>query len=296
MKIALLLFSILTAEAAFACSITVADPPQELVHSARGVAEVVARREANTYDVVRVWKGALSATLVLPPPDTGSTCGGPPPFVPGKRYLVLLYEEPPAEVIDIDSAAAILRYLSAPQRVSTRDLLKMLRGWNRGTVTDSAMARWLRDLVPVAEVDDWTVFAHEEELADQEDGVSLVLRTMVDLNRRINQENVPLAELTCELRVLRTRVVPAYIQLLAHPPRTLDEIDAFEMQFEELDGLEDQLCDGSSEPSSSPVSGFMSGNQTTSRRFGASVSSATKRSMPMPQPEMGGMPNSIAVR
>ena len=47
---------------------------------------------------------------------------------------------------------------------------------------------------------------------------------------------------------------------------------------------------------SSSVAGFISGNHTTSRRFGASVSRATKRSMPMPQPEIGGMPNSIAVR
>ena len=40
-------------------------------------------------------------------------------------------------------------------------------------------------------------------------------------------------------------------------------------------------------------SGLISGNKTTSRRFDAFVNNATMRSMPMPQPEMGGMPYSM---
>ena len=43
-------------------------------------------------------------------------------------------------------------------------------------------------------------------------------------------------------------------------------------------------------------SGFMVGNRRTSRMEVLLVSSMMKRSMPMPQPPVGGMPYSMAVR
>lgn len=48
--------------------------------------------------------------------------------------------------------------------------------------------------------------------------------------------------------------------------------------------------------SSTIFSGRMVGNSRTSRIDGASVSSMTKRSIPMPRPPVGGMPYSIARR
>ncbi len=41
-------------------------------------------------------------------------------------------------------------------------------------------------------------------------------------------------------------------------------------------------------------SGRICGNNTTSRMLGESVSNITKRSMPMPQPPVGGKPYSMA--
>jgi hypothetical protein len=228
-----ILASLLAVQPASACEPPIWDSPQVLVRRSSEVAEIVARAERDTYDVIRVWKGTPPATVVLP--QTSSTCAVVAQFVPGQRYLALLHGDLPAEIASVDRAGALLRYLASPQAVAADDLLGMLRGWHGGTVTAKAMAHWLRELVPVADVDDWTEVDGKE--------VSPVLIMMLDLDMRVNSRGgVPLEALTCELDVLREQVVPAYVQMLTHPPRTQDDFDAMEVQYAELDGVEEELC------------------------------------------------------
>jgi hypothetical protein len=203
-------------------------PPQELVRRARDIAEVVALTEYNAYEVTRVWKGSLPTTLVLPA-KSGSV-----QFVPGRKYVVLLRAERPPQVLAGASAASILQYLSAPRRVTPGDLVRMLRGWHHGTVSDASMLRWLGDTLPVADVDDWTVLDGEE--------MSLVLTVMEDLKFRMVRYGAPLEELTCQHRVLRERIAPMYIDVLLDPPLTDEEADAGDARFPDFHDLENRLC------------------------------------------------------
>ena len=109
----------------------------------------------------------------------------------------------------------------------------MLHGWHDGTIPDPAFALWLRDTVPVAEVDDWATFEEGEH------ETSLNLNVIRDLNFRINQPDVSLAELSCELAVLRTRVIPALLKVLEMQHLTPELIESLD---HELLDIENDLC------------------------------------------------------
>jgi hypothetical protein len=114
-------------------------------------------------------------------------------------------------------------------------VLAMLHGWHDGTIADPAFALWLHDTAPVAEVDDWATFEEGEH------ETSLNLNVIRDLDFRINQDGVSLAELSCELAVLRSRMIPVLLQVLEVEHLTPEWIESLD---HELLDIENDLCSG----------------------------------------------------
>jgi hypothetical protein len=216
--IALALVSMSAERPARACEVTVTEIPQVLAHRAAIVAEGTATADQFTFAITKFWKGTTSATVKLSGiKPTGSSCDTYQPTIPGEQYLLLIdsVEATTSEAVTVFSGAAsvyrtesapgITQYLAHPKRVSRRDVLAMLHGWHDGTIADPAFALWLRDTAPVAEVDDWATF----EESDHE--TSLNLNVLRDLDFRINQPDVSLAELSCEQARARCEQAPRAI-------------------------------------------------------------------------------------
>lgn len=246
--IALALVSMSVGRPGRACAVTVTEVPQVLAHRAAIVAEGTATADQYTFAITKFWKGTTSATVKLSGiKPTGSSCDTYQPTIPGKPYLLLIdsLEATTSEAVTVFSGAASVhrtefaprftQYLAHPKRVSRRDVLAMLRGWHDGTIADPAFALWLRDTTPVADVDDWATF---EEGGHE---TSLNLNVLRELDFRINQSGVSLAELSCELAVLRSRVIPALLQVLEAQHLTPELIESLD---HELHDIENDLCSG----------------------------------------------------
>ena len=85
-----------------------------------------------------------------------------------------------------------------------------------------------------------STIAAEFEPGDADTSVNL--NVLGDLHFRMNGRGVPLSELTCELSVLRERVVPAMLTVLAAQEVTLELIESLGPL---VDDVEDELCSGS---------------------------------------------------
>ncbi|HEY0159221.1 MAG TPA: hypothetical protein VGF28_18180 [Thermoanaerobaculia bacterium] len=229
------LAGLLLTQAAHACQIFVLEPAQVLVRRADVVVETVARADPNAFEVTKVWKGNGPAVLATKIAD--HPCDPAPEIITGERYLLLITADQPATAFTAETAPRLLKYLENPERVTANDLLRILRDWQAGTVTDDAMAWWIQSTAPVADVDDWLKLDDREE-------VSLVLRVLEELHHVVNRPEAPLSEVACELRGIRQQLVPFWIRVLSNPPKTLEEYEALENLPEE-EVLGDQRCSGS---------------------------------------------------
>jgi hypothetical protein len=230
-QVAVAFLSVLLADVVLPCAGSVSDTPQELVRAAEVVATVTALADPDAFRVTRVWKG--TPPPVLREPRDPRPCTGEPGVEPGGTYVAVVVDGT-MRILDDVSTPGLTAYLEAPERVSTNDLVRMLRGWTRGTITDRAMSRWLRRVARVAEVDDWLDVDGEP--------VSVVLGVIRELDTRMHDDDGALRD-ACTRGVLRERLAPVAIRHLTSTARTGEELEALDAFPDELE-LEGELCPG----------------------------------------------------
>ena len=227
-----LVFVIFAVQPTFACSITVV-PPQLSVHQAAAIVEGVATAKPFTFRIGKIWKGNARSIVSMQIPETASTpCGDShPPTVEGERYLVFLDAAPedtpgPAtgSYTRLEDSKGVINYLTNSRKLSRRNLIRMLRGWQNGTISEESFGKWLKETTPLADVDDW------EEVEGYGYEVSLELDVLRALDARINQREVPLPENSCTMRTLRERVVSPLLELLGtrHLPEDFEALPVWE--------------------------------------------------------------------
>jgi hypothetical protein len=169
--------------------------------------------------------------LVLRDPRDPRPCTSEPEVESGGTYVAVVVDGT-MRILDDVSTPGLTAYLTGPERVSTNELVRMLRGWMRGTITDQAMSRWLRRVAKVAEVDDWVDVDGEP--------VSMALDMIRELDTRMHGDDGALRD-ACTRGVLRERLAPVAIRHLTSTARTgeaLETLEAFPDEFE----LEGELC------------------------------------------------------
>ena len=211
MRTTLIAAVLLLALAAQGRVVSSVEPVQVQVRRARDVGELVIGKEGE-YQTARVWKGE-NPTLYLVPAETTEPGARYPE---GKRFLALFYDDA-TTWLPIEDAGELLRFLENPRPLTRRELLQMLRGWHGGTIDDEAMAKWLEEVKPVAQVDDWTV-----------DDISLTLAAIEDLHYRIHGHGE--LDLTCVYKVLREQVAPLYIRAIESRAMELPQTELIELE------------------------------------------------------------------
>ena len=231
LRLAVLVFSVVAACRALGCSIAVTEVAQRLVRQADVIAEGIATQEQFEFRIAKFWKGSAPETIRVAAGERVSrSCGEAlPPTVPGDRYFLIITSEPTAvRVYPAGNDDGLEMFLSGRMPVSRRDLIARLRRWHEGKLSEAAFAQWLREMVPVADVNDWT---------SDEDGAeySVALHVMRELHFLLVGSGVSLDELSCELGLFRQRIAPAWIGALE--ARRIDDeaADAIDALLDEID-------------------------------------------------------------
>lgn len=199
------LMMVWSAADAAACAIQVTYPVQVMARQATAIAEAKALDAVRTFEVLRTFRGSPPPRIAL---GIRSNCDDP--TTPGQRYLLFVH---PRQTHVVPVTEEALRFLEAPQRVTRRELVRMLQKWSARRVSDEEMAEWVGAAVDSGEVDDWTAL----------DGsaFSPTLGTLLLLDGYFERR-------PCSVDHLRTRITPRLLRLLRKRIITEGDVELLE--------------------------------------------------------------------